>query len=161
MEVGAVFGMIFAIIVMGFIIYFGSGQIINIICMGNIGQTSKAIRNLEVLVDDIQASGEGSSDTYRMSIPTNARVCFIDPADPRPSITGGWLPDPDEYPVIEKKIQTGGYNTWIDYKCGDADPAHRMNYIVVDSNFCVGAGDTVLLTNIGIEVRIEKLTGQV
>ena len=46
-------------------------------------------------------------------------------------------------------------------RCGDIDPAYRMDYIVTDSNFCAGSGESLLLTNIGVQVRIEKFTGQV
>jgi hypothetical protein len=159
MQVGAVFGIIFALIVMAFVLYLGSTQITNIMCLGNVGQTNKAVKDLENLVDDIQASGEGSSDTFRLSISTNAMVCFIDPDDPGRSVSGGWLPDPEIYPIIATKIQTGNYNVWIEYNCGDADPAYRMDYMVTESNFCADSGDTLLLTNIGVEVRVEKLAG--
>ena len=55
MQVGAVFGLIFALIVMGLILFFGSEQLMNIICIGNIGQTNKVVKNLEYKIDDIQA----------------------------------------------------------------------------------------------------------
>ncbi len=164
MQVGAVFGIIFALIVMAFVLYFGSAQIMNIICLGNVGQTNKVIRDLENMVDDIQASGEGSSDTFRMGTPSSARLCFVDPDDPSRSITGGWLPDPDLF--IEEEIRTNGYNAWIEYNCGSSVNGYRMDYIVLKGpsdpdrnyNFCADSGDTLLLTNIGIEVRLEKLT---
>jgi hypothetical protein len=159
MQVGAVFGLIFALIVMAFVIYFGSTQLVNIMCLGNVGQTNNVVKNLENLVDDIQASGEGSSDTFRMSIPSNAKVCFLDPSDPSCSLAGDWWPDPEFYPIIETKIQTGGYNVWIEYNCGSSDDGYRMDYAVTDSNFCASSGDTLLLTNIGIEVRVEMFTG--
>lgn len=164
MQVGAVFGLIFALIVMGFVLFFGSSQIANVMCIGSIGQTTKAVKNLEALVDDIQASGEGSSDTYRVNTAGNANLCFIDPDDPRPSISGRWLPDPDLYPVTEKKIQTGHYNVWIEYNCGNMEPGYIMDYVVTPfpgqpGNFCIGAGETLLLTNIGAEVRVERLQG--
>jgi hypothetical protein len=161
MEVGAVFGIIFALIVMAFVILFGTGQITNIMCMGSVAQTSKEVKNLGAMVDDIQASGEGSSDTFPVRIASNAELCFIDTADPRPNIIGGWLPDPDTYPVIEKKIQTEGLNIWINYNCGGTEPGYVMDYIVTPEpgqagNFCVHAGDTLLLTNLGTTVRVEK-----
>lgn len=157
MQVGAVFGLIFALIVMAFVLYFGSAQIVNIMCLGNTGQTSKVVKDLGNLVGDIQSSGEGSRDTFRMGIPSNARVCFIDPSDPSPSLTGDWWPDPDLF--IEEEIKANGYNTWIEYNCGSSDNGYKTDYAVTDSNFCTGSGDTLLLTNIGVEVRLEKFTG--
>jgi hypothetical protein len=164
MQVGAVFGIIFAIIVMALLLAFGSGQIINIICLGNLAQTNKAIRDLEFLVDGIQASGPESSDTFGVSIPGNARLCFVDPEHPEPNFLGRWNPDPDSF--IELDIKEKGYNLWIEYGCGSSDKGYRMDYVVVrgpsdttNRNFCIGSGETLLLTNIGVEVRVEPFTG--
>lgn len=158
MQVGAVFGIIFALIVMAFVLYFGADQIANIICLGNTGQTTKEVMNLENLVDDIQAAGEGSSDTFRMNIPDNAKVCFIDPNNPSPSIVGDWVPDPNSF--IEEIIKMEGFNMWIFYNCGKSDNGHKTDFLVTDNNFCASSGDTLLLTNIGIQVKVEMLAGQ-
>lgn len=158
MQVGAVFGLIFALIVMGFVLFFGADQIANLLCMGGTGQTSKAVKDLEIMVDDIQASGEGSSDVFSMNIAKNAKVCFVDPLDTTPHPSEGWAPDLDLYPVIKIEIETGGYNVWIEYNCGSPNPGYRMDHIVSGiGNFCVNAGDTLLLTNIGTQVRLERL----
>jgi hypothetical protein len=154
MQVGAVFGIIFALIIMAFVLYFGADQIANIMCLGNTGQTTKTVHNLESLVDEIQAAGEGSSDTFRMNIPDNAKVCFINPSDPSPSIIGDWLPDPS----IEEIIRFEGFNAWIFYNCGKSDRGQKMDFIVTDRNFCAHSGDTLLLTNIGIQVKVEELS---
>jgi hypothetical protein len=166
MQVGAVFGLILALIVMAVVLFFGSGQIANIICIGNVGQTNNAIKNLESLVDDIQASAEGSSDTFRLSIPQNAEVCFIDPEDPSISVVNGWVPDDDMWPIIQEKILSQGYNVWIEYKCGNPESGYKMKYVVTPEpgqkgNFCAGSGETILLTNVdtneGVRVMVEKL----
>lgn len=157
MQVGAVFGIIFAIIVMAFVLMFGSDQIINIICMGNLAQTNKAIKDLEYLADGIQSSGPGSSNTFEVGIPGSARLCFVDPEHPEPNFLGKWNPDPDLF--IVEEIQANGYNLWIEYGCGSSDKGYRMDYVTTDSNFCVGPGESLLLTNIGVEVSIEPFTG--
>ncbi len=164
MQVGHAFGIIFAIIVMGFVILVGTGMFQDMMCVGNIGQTDRAVKQLEDRVDNVQALDSGSSTTFRMTMPSNAMVCFIDPEDPRPSITGNWLPDPDLYPVIEQSIRTGGYNVWIEHGCGESDPGYRMAHITLpgeghQGNFCVRSGDTLMLTNVGTEVMIEKHSG--
>ena len=162
MQVGAVFGIIFAVIVLGFVLVLGTDQITNVMCTSSIAQTSKEVKNLETMVNDLQASGSGSSDSVQLRIAGNAEVCFVDPSDPRPNIIGGWLPDPDLYPVIESKIQTGMLNVWINYNCGTTEPGYTMDHVVTSipgqtGNFCARAGDTILLTNVGTQVRIEKL----
>ena len=165
MQVGAVFGLIMAIIVMGFVLVFGTGLFEDMMCIGNVGQTNKAVKSLESVIDSVQALDEGSSDTFRVSIPTNAVVCFVDPDDPRPSIVGGWMPDPELYPVIKENIETGSYNMWIEYNCGSGtNPGYVVDRMVRPQpgqagNFCVRAGDTLLLTNVGVHVRVEKFTG--
>lgn len=166
MQVGAVFGLILALIVMGFVLFVGSGQITNMICMGNIGQTNNAMNNLESIADDIQASGEGSSNTFKLRIPSGASICFIDPTDPSRNIANNWMPDPDIWPIIKSKIETHGYNVWIEYNCGTPESGYTMEYIVNHKsgqagNFCADSGDTLLLTNVdrpeGVRVQLEKL----
>ena len=149
---------------MGFILLFGTGFFGDMMCIGNVGQTNKIVKNLEEIVDKVQALDEGSSTTFKMTLPSNGMVCFIDPTDPRPSITGNWLPDPELYPVIETRIKTGGYNVWIEYNCGNTNPGYIMKYIVTPEpgqrgNFCVASGDTLMLTNTGVEVRLERFAG--
>lgn len=155
MQVGAMFGIIFALIVMAFVILFGTGQINNMLCTGSMGQTSKTIRNLEIVVGDIQASGEGSGDIIRLSLPENARVCFVNPDNPSPSILGDWMPDPNLF--IEEEIQSNSYNMWIEYGCGVAGEGYDMHYVYTNSNFCAIKGDRLLLTNTGIEVSVQKV----
>lgn len=154
MQVGAIFGLIFAILVMAFMIFFGSGMLEDFICVGNVGQTNHVIQNLEGLIDDIQASGSNSRKQFIMNIPRNAKVCFVDPENPGRNILGGWNPDPNLY--IEEEIKAQGYNLWIEYNCGTNPPGHKLDYLVIDENFCVGSKEIILLTNIGIEVRVEK-----
>jgi hypothetical protein len=156
MNVGMVFGIILAIIVMSFVIVFGLDQIGNMFCAGSVAQVNKAIMNLEDVVGDIYSAGLGSSDTYLMSIPETAKVCFVNTDDPRPNLALGWKPDPNDYPVIEQTIQMNGYNTWIYYGCGpEHEPGYRIDYMVVDQSFCTITGEYVYLENRGMTVGVE------
>jgi hypothetical protein len=155
MQVGAMFGLVFAIIVMIFVLAFGFGFIPDMMCVGNVGQINRVVTNIESLVDTIQSLDEGSSDEFRVNIPEDNKICFIDPEDPGPNIAEDWYPPPDLF--IEEEIKSSGYNTWIDYSCGDSDSGYKIRYLVTNSNFCVSRGDRLLLTNIGVEVRAERI----
>lgn len=155
MQVSAIFGIIFALIVMGFVMIFGTGIFQDMMCVGNNGQVTKAYKDLEAVVDQVQALDDGSTKSFRMGIPTGSRICFVDPADPSHNITGDWFPDPNL--LIEEEIMDNGYNTWIEYGCGPSTDGFRMQYLVTDKNFCTISGDRVLLTNIGVQVRVEKI----
>lgn len=156
MNVGMAFGIITAIIVMSFVIVFGTDMIANMFCTGGVAQVNKAVMNLEEVVNDIYSAGLGSSDTYLMSIPGNAKVCFINTDDPRPNLALGWKPDPNDYPVIEQSIRLQGFNMWIYYGCGpEHEPGHKVSYMVVDSSFCANSGDSIYLENKGMTVGVE------
>ena len=51
MQVGAIFGLIFAIIVMAFILIFGTDIFQDMMCVGSNGQVIKAVKDLESVVD--------------------------------------------------------------------------------------------------------------
>jgi len=162
MEVGMVFGLVFAVIVMGAIFLFGTGTFEKMICAGDVAQTTKALKDLETVVDKVQVLDEGSRQTFRMRLPVNSKICFVDPDDPEPNLIGDWYPKSDA--LIEEEIQSSRYNVWIDYSCGEGDRGYRMKYLITaepgkPGNFCAESGDTVLLINRGIEVSVEKYTG--
>jgi hypothetical protein len=151
-----VFGIITAILIMIFVVIFGSGQVSNMFCAGSVAQTNKAVLNLEEIVNDIYSAGLGSSDVYTMRLPDSAVVCFINTDDPRPNIALGWKPNPDDYTVIAQNIQIQGFNMWIEYNCGpDTEPGHTVDYMVVPNSFCTESGDTVYLENKGMTVEVE------
>ncbi len=155
MQVGMVFGIIFALIVMAMVLTFGSGMIADMMCMGSLGQTNKAIEDMADAVSRVHSLDEGSSSPFDVSLPSSARVCFVDPEDPSPSITGGWMPDPGLF--IEEEIQANGYNIWLEYNCGESDRGFSMRYLETESNFCAERGDRLLLTNTGMTVSVRRL----
>jgi len=151
-----VFGIITAILVMIFVIMFGSGQIGNMFCAGSVAQTNKAVMNLEEIIDDIYSAGMGSSDVYTMRLPDGVKVCFINTDDPRPNIALNWKPNPNDYSVIEQSIRLQGFNMWIEYNCGpDSEPGHKARYMISPQSFCTESGDTVYIENKGMTVEVE------
>ena len=70
------------------------------------------------------------------------------------------MPDPDLY--LEDEIHSSGYNMWIEYKCGSSDKGYIMKHIKTPTsgqsgNFCAVNKDILVLTNIGVQVSIDKL----
>lgn len=156
MNVGAVFGIITAILVIVFVILLGSGQISNMFSLGGIAQVNKAVLNFEEVVDDLYSAAQGSSDRYKFRIPETAKVCFIDPEHPEPNLDSGWRPDPTRYNIIKNTIQLNNYNIWIEYGVNSGDnPGKRNSKIYVGENFCAGPSDYVYLENTGTEVSVQ------
>ncbi len=158
MNVGAVFGIIFAAIFIGFILAFGTGAITDIFCVGNVAQTNNAVKQLEIAVENLYVRGsEGSSDEYTLNIPDNARVCFVNSTDASPNVLGGWMPDPDTAHIVKRKIETQNLNVWVYYNCGSQEPGYRIEYLSVPSSFCASPGTSLYLENKGLSVEISKM----
>jgi len=150
MNIGMVFAIIFAVIVLGFVIVFGWQQIVNIMCLGNEAQTGKAIKDLETSAQSLYGKALGSSSVFKLAIPGDSKFCFINSSNPRSNPGGGWRPDP----VIERMIENNGYNLWYSHCSGQS--GYEINHLLVSENFCVRSGAELYLENIGSGVSIEK-----
>jgi hypothetical protein len=159
MQVGAIFGIIFAIIVMVFLLGGGVSMLQDMFCLGSIAQVNSAVQEFERMAKHIRDSGLDSRNVYRLSLPGGARICFIDPEDPGPNFLGEWNPDPSLH--IEDEIMAKGYTLWIEYNCGSASMDGKASpYIYEEGNFCAESGDRVMLTNKGVDVLVEMYEGQ-
>ena len=143
MDTGLVFGIIFAIIIIGLLLVFGMEQIVNIFCITNTAQTNKAVKDMENAVDNVFNLGQGSAMPFQVSIPRNARICFVDPDNP--IRMNNWNPstDPDMYRIIMYRINASRSNMWITYGCGTNRNEYRVSHLRVSENFCVGLGTEI------------------
>ena len=157
MNTGMVFGIIFAILVIGMLFVFGIDQIANIFCVSNVAQTNKAVSDLENAVENVFNLAEGSAMPFKVSIPRNAEICFVNYSNPVPMNT--WNPDPDMYNIISNRITANRFNIWIKYGCGTSDTGSKISYLRVSENFCAGLGTDLYLENKGYHVAIERPAG--
>ncbi len=151
MNVGMVFMVIFTIVVIGLVLVFGMGQIINIFCLANEAQTIKAIKDLENEVDNLYILAEGASKQFDLGIPSDAEFCFVNPSNPEANILKGWDPDP----VIVSLITENGYNLWYTHCTGQN--GYKIPYLSPKDNFCVKSGVIFYMENKGIYVDITEL----
>jgi len=153
MNVGMVFAIIFAVIVMGVVLIFGSQQIVNIICLGNEAQTGKAIKDLETSVKNLYGQAQGSTNVFDLNLPSDSRFCFINSSDPSARPGADWNPDP----VIQTMIKNNGYNLWYSHCTGKS--GYVINHLMIPSNknFCVKSGSELYLENKGFWVSIQKI----
>ena len=119
MDVGLVFGIIFAVIVIGALFVYGFDLIGGFFCTGNDAQTLKAVKNLETSVKDIYTLSEGSTTPFKLYLPGDSRICFINPDDPNPNRARGWDPDSTLIELLTTP-RTSFYksNLWIE-KCSE------------------------------------------
>ncbi len=153
MNTSLVFGIIFAIIVIAFVLVFGAEQITNIFCVGNTAQVSKAVNDLENEVENVYNLGQGSSMPFLVKIPKDSLICLINYDDPSPM--NNWNPDPDIFESINYSVRNKGQNVWIDYGCAN-DEGYRISHLRLSENFCVDTGTELYLENMGSYVRIER-----
>jgi hypothetical protein len=154
MNTGLIFGIIFAIIVIALLFVFGLGQIENIFCVSNVAQMNKVVKELEDATEDVFNLAEGSALPFKLSIPRNAQICFVNASNP--ARENNWNPDPNEYSIILNRIDAHGFNIWRIYGCGSHDPGYRIRHLRPADNFCAGLGTEVFLENVGHYVVVRK-----
>lgn len=158
-----VFAIIFAIIVIGFIFALGFKQIEGFFCLGSNAQTSKAVKDIEAVVDEVFVLAQGSSKTYPLSLPSDTKICFVEKDNPGPNPDRDpemtWDPDPL---IIEEFLQNPRSphyrsNLWI-YFCGQPlGEGYKMAYLSPSKSFCAVGGHKLFIENKGASVDISTL----
>ena len=154
MNVGMVFAMIFAIIVIMLFFIYGFDAIQNFTCVGNEAKVSKSLNDLKSVVDDLYLQAEGSSNEFRLNLPADAEFCFVNPASPERNPTGGWTEDDVIINYIRNEYANGvGYTLYYAH-CSGKD-FYELKRIQPASNFCIQSG-RLYLENQGFYVSVEE-----
>lgn len=163
MDTGMVFAIIFTLIVVGFILAVGVGQIQSFFCLGSNAQTNKAVNDIETLTEELFVLAKGSSKNYPISLPADAKVCFINitnpSAHPYTDSSKTWNPSRIILESVLRNPSSSSYgsNVWI-YRCGDAvGSGYKMDYLSPSKSFCATGGDKLYLENRGKSVDISFL----
>ena len=149
MNVGMVFAIIFAIILMAAILVFGIGQIGNVFCLSSDAQVASAIKDLEVMVEEVYVLSEGSSRVFDLRIPGGAELCFVNTSNPGTQYSRDRLHDWIADPVYQAVIQEYGYNLWYTQCSGKNGYTFEHLRVSDEGSFCVKSGDSLFLTNKG------------
>jgi len=154
------FAIIFTVIIIGFVIAVGIGQIQDFFCIGSDAQTNTAVKNVEVLVDEMFILAKGSAKTYKLSLPSESRICFVNITNPDPhpyqDVSKTWNPDKIIIDEILKNPNSPqfGSNLWI-YRCDSkVGEGYKMKYLTPSKSFCAVGNDEILIENKGSFVDI-------
>jgi len=159
MDTGMVFAIIFTVIIIGFVLAIGIGQIQDFFCLGSNAQTNKAVMDIESVVEEVYVLARGSSKTYTLSLPADSKICFVaeDPS-PHPYLdtTKTWNPDKIILDEVFRNPNSPQYgsNLWI-YHCGTPiGEGYKMKYLSPSKSFCAVSGRSIYIENAGAEVDI-------
>ena len=156
MDVSMIFGIIFALILIGALLAFGLPLIEKYIKIGIDSEVLKTIDNLQKKVDEIYRLAENSAEEFKLSFPKDYKLCFFNSSDPKKHYSAGW--DPDSTTLY--RINQSRYNVW--YYSGDDDArgdGKAIPYLDIptEKNFCVPGGSKVYVTKRWSGVSIEKI----
>jgi hypothetical protein len=150
MNTGVVFTLIVAVIVIGILLVFGTGQMASMFCLSSDAQAGKVITELESEVDRMFDLAKGSSHSFMLNLPGDAEFCFVNSADPA---SVGWQPEWMNWqsdPVYAAVISENSYNLWYTHCSGQS--GHRIPGLGVTDSFCAPPGTEIELRNEGTYV---------
>jgi hypothetical protein len=179
MQVGTIFALVTAIIVIGMILVFGADQISNLVGLSGQAQLQKSVLDIEGLNEEVFNMARGSSRTHIVNLPTGTRLCFIDVSDPgraqtTTNIDDWWCPgnptcisgkDNDlivDYMILNEQSQLYKSNMWIYDNLQEMGTGYRIPYMapacpigVTDRcSFCISTGTEIFLQNAGPVVEV-------
>ena len=151
MNVGLIFGIIFAIIVMGLLVVFGMryfGEVMEVSCESHIGQE---IINIEKAVDKVRTVSQGSAIELIVLVPSCVeRVCFVDPEHPEiENKKGGWTTND----FISDLVSSNGHNVVLLKDDGSYD-GYTVNKLRPLVNFCITSKEKTTVRNMGSSIEI-------
>ena len=151
MNIGMIFGIIFAIIVIFFVTAFALPMILETGCAQEQLQVSDALNDLENTIGNFYLLSQGSASFYEFNAPPNVKTCFVYYNNPATNVGGGWT----EPEIVRKTIiQENEYNVWFSY-CEGEDGRHIEHLSVEDGkSFCITGSGRLYLENMGNHVKI-------
>ncbi|MBN2043270.1 MAG: hypothetical protein JW754_05715 [Candidatus Aenigmarchaeota archaeon] len=152
MNVGMLFGIIFAIIVIGFVLYFGYTYIGEYMSIQNEAGLMQQILRLDNAVDEVYNMAYESSKRFSLSLGEGKKVCFVDPQNPSSNPDGGW----ETNEVLTRMVSGNNHNVVILLPDGRYDNGKEIEHLAPlrSSNFCVEGDSEFLLKNEGKYVSI-------
>ena len=157
MQVGMIFALVFAVIMIGLIFVFALPMIGDLMNVGGQAQINKMIKDIETKIDNLYwNAGYGSSEVLKISLPADTRICFINPDDLSNAIyKEKWrIWSQDE--AIKVMIRNEEYNLWYYY--GEDQNGYKVNHLLVSGkNFCTISGTEIYLENTGKQVSVSLM----
>jgi hypothetical protein len=141
MNVGLIFGIIFAAVIIGFLLFFGFvylNDMINANCEAMMGDQLIKLR-------------EQVGKTFRLSLGATQEFEIIIPSCVEdPSSYGNW----ETSNAINIMVKSYGYNMIVFGKDQTFD-GHKIDHLTAEYNFCIHSKETLLLKNDGSLVMVK------
>ncbi len=152
MNMNLLFGIIFAIIIMMAVLFFGVGQFGNLTDLNTQTAFYNQINDFESAVKKTAEMSMGSTQKFDFNIPsTMHKICFIDRNNPESNSAGNW----ELTNINEKLITDYDYNFFI-YETETKSEGKKINYLIPLENFCIKGKKTLWLENKGRYVTISE-----
>ena len=151
MNVGLVFALLAALILIAFLLVFGLGAIGGIFNVNEQAQVQKVVSDLEGVVKELYYRSPGNSVVTELGMPQGTSICFVNSSESNvwPERWKTWNPSQD----IKSILDANDYNIWYFYSTGNS--GYRIEHLEVPESFCTIAGTEVYLENRGTYVSAE------
>ena len=151
MNVGLVFGIIFAAIVIVLLLIFGGRYIQDIFVISCESQVGQRIVDIEKAVKSTYTLSQGSYQELRVMMPDcMEKVCFVDPDNPElDNPAGDW----ESSEFMTDLVSRYKYNVLMIRPSGGVD-GYKIDKMKPYVNFCLTSTKTVILRNKGSLVDI-------
>ncbi len=161
---GMAFAIVFTIIVIGFLLVFGYGQIMKWLEFQAQAQVVQALKGIEETARRNYEKSEGSMDVYAVRLPESAGICFIDPQNPakrlypRSRTAQNW--DPENVAIVRTMIKNNGYNIFYYVSNQNAYEGYKIDILrpapdgQSSGNFCARNGMKIMFVNKGLQVEV-------
>ena len=151
MDTGLVFGIIFAAIVMGLLLFFGFRYINDMMAAGCDSQAGQQVTNIRNVAKSVLTFSKGSTQSVKILMPACfSKMCFIDPGHPEvANVMAGWAPGDIENIMVSRYK----YNI-IAYRNGGGIDGYIVEKMKPDVNFCITSTGDITLKNAGTYVEI-------
>jgi len=153
MNVNMVFALLFAIIIIMVVLFFGTTQFGNLININSETTFYNDMNKFDGVVAKVASMSLDSEQKFDFKLSGNTeKVCFVNRNRPDSNPEGGWKLTN----ILEHIITDGDYNLLIFEKGKDVPTGRRVDYLIPESNFCIKARKTLWLVNKGRYVSIEE-----
>ncbi len=146
-----VFGFVFAIIVIGFLLAGGLPMIQGILSAGEAATHNKNIEEFKKAVEGVYFTTTGSTDVFTAKVTGGIeRICFLNPQNPQNNPRGDWFAEQ----VVQDLIQNKSYSLFVINQDGSGK-GEVIERLSPDENFCIKTDRELLLVNKGRSVHAE------
>lgn len=153
MEVSMLFGMIFALIVIVFLLAGGMGMVTDTLGLGGQAAMQNQVKEMSKLCDSVYWSSQGSSKSFSFKfIGGPERVCFLNHKDPRANPSMGWAGD-----VAVEMMAKDEKKSMAVFQVNKEYQMYGLGNCLADSSFCVRRSAELLFTNKGDRVAISMV----